>query len=30
MGDDFGFDKVRFTNYNSDTFDCPICSCVAR
>ncbi|CAD8090661.1 unnamed protein product [Paramecium sonneborni] len=30
MGDDYGFDKVRFTNYKEDIFDCPICSCVAR
>ncbi|CAD8093887.1 unnamed protein product [Paramecium primaurelia] len=30
MGEEFGFDKDRFTNYNQDIFDCPICSCVAR
>ena len=30
MGDEYGFDKVRFTNYTQDIFDCPICSCVAR
>ncbi|CAD8170313.1 unnamed protein product [Paramecium octaurelia] len=30
MGDEYGFDKERFVNYTQDTFDCPICSCVAR
>lgn len=27
---DFGYDKDRFPNLNSDMFDCPICTNVVR
>lgn len=30
MTEELGFDKERFTNYQADNFDCPICSGVAK
>ncbi|CAD8109323.1 unnamed protein product [Paramecium sonneborni] len=30
MNSEEGYDRSKFINYNSDSFDCAICSCVAR